>query len=42
MIIRITSEAEWDLEEGWRFYDDIEVGIGDYFLDSVYSDIDSL
>ena len=42
MIIRITSEAEWDLEEGWRFYDDIEVGLGDYFLDSVYYDIDSL
>ena len=42
MTIRITEEAEWDLEEGWRFYDDIEGGLGDYFLDSVYSDIDSL
>jgi hypothetical protein len=30
------------LIQGHRFYEDREVGLGSYFLDSLYSDIDSL
>lgn len=31
-----------DLHAGARFYDDQQLGLGDYFLDSLFSDIDSL
>jgi hypothetical protein len=40
--IRILSAAEEDLEEGSRFYEPQSPGLGSYFLDSLYSDIDSL
>jgi len=42
MTIRILDEAEQDLIDGFRFYDTREPGLGDYFLDSLFSDIDSL
>lgn len=42
MRIRILSPAEDDLEEGYRFYESQTSGLGTYFLDSLYSDIDSL
>ena len=42
MRIRILSLAEEDLEEGYRFYELQSPGLGSYFLDSLYSDIDSL
>jgi hypothetical protein len=42
MKIRILSPAERDLEEGYRFYEAQSPGLGSYFLDSLYSDIDSL
>jgi len=42
MRIRILNEAEKDLEEGYRFYESQSPGVGSYFLDSLYSDIDSL
>jgi hypothetical protein len=42
MKIRILSPAEGDLEEGYRFYESHSPGLGSYFLDSLYSDIDSL
>ena len=42
MKIRILSPAEEDLEEGHRFYDSQSPGLGSYFLDCLYSDIDSL
>jgi len=42
MQIRILSSAESDLEEGYRFYESNLLGLGDYFLDSLYADIDSL
>ena len=42
MRIRILNEAEKDLEEGYRFYESQSPGLGSYFLDSLYSDIDSL
>lgn len=42
MKIRILSAAERDLTEGYRFYEKQAPGIGTYFLDSLYADIDSL
>lgn len=40
--MKILDAAERDLEEGFRFYDHQSPGLGSYFLDSLYSDIDSL
>ncbi len=31
-----------DLRRGYSFYESQEVGLGDYFQDSLFSDIDSL
>ena len=42
MKVTILRPAEEDLEEGYRFYDAQSPGLGSYFLDSLYSDIDSL
>jgi len=42
MKVRILSPAERDLEEEYRFYESQSSGLGSYFLDSLYSDIDSL
>ena len=42
MTIRIQPAALADLADGYRFYEAREAGIGSYFLDSLYSDIDSL
>ena len=40
--IHILSEAEADLEDGRSFYENQEQGIGEYFWDSLISDIESL
>jgi plasmid stabilization system protein ParE len=40
--VRILSPAEKDLEEGYTFYERQAPELGSYFLDSLYSDIDSL
>ncbi len=42
MKIKILEEAEQDLIDGFTFYEAQESGLGDYFLDSLFSDIDSL
>ncbi len=42
MKIEILDEAEADLIEGFHFYERQESGLGWYFLDSLFSDIDSL
>ena len=42
MQVRILKEAEHDLEGGHAFYEARQAGLGDYFLDSLYADIDSL
>lgn len=42
MKVRILEDAERDLEEGRRFYELQSPGLGAYFLDSLFSDIDSL
>jgi hypothetical protein len=40
--IAILDEAQEDMIEGFRFYESIEAGVGSYFLDCIFSDIDSL
>ena len=42
MRIEILDAAKEDLVQGFRFYEDREPGLGPYFLDCVFSDIDSL
>ncbi len=42
MNIRILSSGFSDLQEGREFHDRRQPGLGDYFYDSVFSDIDSL
>ena len=37
----VTTEDE-DLESGAQFYESCATGVGDYFLDSLLSDLDSL
>lgn len=42
MKIRILDAAQQDLVSGFRFYEAQESGLGSYFLDSLFADIDSL
>lgn len=42
MNVRLLDEAEQDLVDGFRFYEMQGEGLGDYFLDSLFADIDSL
>jgi hypothetical protein len=40
--IEILDEAQEDLIQGFHFYESREPGLGSYFLDCLFSDIDSL
>jgi hypothetical protein len=40
--IKILDEAQDDLIQGFRFYEGREAGLGAYFPDCLFSDIDSL
>ena len=40
--IKISEDALRDLNEGFLFYEAQEVGLGDYFIASIWSDIESL
>ncbi len=42
MRIEILDEAQDDLLQGFHFYEGQEAGLGSYFLDCLFSDIDSL
>ena len=42
MKVKILGSASRDLIDGYRFYETQAEGVGAYFLDSLYSDIDSL
>ena len=42
MKIRLLTLAFDDLEAGRQFYEKQQAGLGDYFLDSLFSDIDAL
>jgi len=40
--VRIRPSAEGDLVDGFAFYESQQLGLGDYFLDCLFADIDSL
>jgi hypothetical protein len=42
MRIEILDSVEKDLLDGFHFYERQSRGLGDYFLDSLFSDIESL
>lgn len=42
MQICLTQSAEADLLSGFMFYERQQAGLGEYFLDSLYADIDAL
>lgn len=42
MTVVILEDAAEDLESGAQFYELCATGVGDYFLDSILSDLDSL
>ena len=42
MKVEILEDALVDLVGGYRFYENQAEGLGHYFLDSIWSDIDSL
>lgn len=42
MNILVLDEASADLADGYRFYERQAEGLGEYFLDSLWSDIESL
>lgn len=42
MRIEILDEAQEDLIQGFHFYEGREAGLGSYFLDCLFADIDSL
>jgi plasmid stabilization system protein ParE len=42
MKVRILSGAQEDLANGFRFYEAQAEGLGAYFIDSLFSDINSL
>ncbi len=42
MRTKIIDAAERDIEDGYQFYERQSPGLGSYFLDSIYTDIDSL
>ena len=42
MTVRILPSAKADLSSGFRFYEDQMSGLGSYFIETLFSDIDSL
>ena len=42
MKVRISSDAERDLVDGFWFYEEQEAGLGNYFRSSVSADIEAL
>jgi len=42
MKIKILESAKEDLREGFHFYESQKKGVGSYFLESLFSDIESL
>jgi len=40
--IEILDEAQEDLIQGFKFYESREPGLGSYFIDCLFSDIESL
>jgi hypothetical protein len=41
MMVVVLDDAAEDIESGRRFYESCEAGVGDYFTESILSDLDS-
>ena len=41
MMVVVLEDAAEDIELGRRFYESCEAGVGDYFTESILSDLDS-
>lgn len=42
MRVKLTSSAHADIEDGFHFYNRQREGLGNYFADTIYSEISSL
>ena len=42
MIVKLSSDAERDIAEGYEFYEGQAAGLGSYFRDCIVADIESL
>jgi hypothetical protein len=42
MMVVVLEDAAEDIESGRRFYESCEAGVGDYFVESILSDLESL
>ena len=42
MTVVVLEDAAVDLDEGRRFYESREAGVGNYFIESLFSDLESL
>lgn len=42
MKIRLLETAKEDLRQGWRFYERVAIGLGEYYLESIQADVRSL
>ena len=42
MLVRILDSAHNDIRDGYWFYENQELGVGDYFSDTLYGEIESL
>lgn len=42
MLVRILDSAHNDIRDGYLFYENQEPGVGDYFSDTLYGEIESL
>ena len=42
MTVVILEDAADDIELGRRFYESFEAGVGEYFVDSVFADLEHL
>ena len=42
MTVVVLEDAAEDMESGRRFYESREPGVGDYFIESILSDLSSL
>ena len=42
MKLKILEEATKDIINGYKFYETQKTGLGEYFINSIFSDIESL
>lgn len=42
MTVVVLADAAEDMDSGRRFYESLEPGVGDYFIESIFADLSSL